>query len=160
MTGRVAVCPGSFDPITWGHVDVFRRAASVFDSVVVLVMQNAKKSAVFSPEERCEIIRKTLADVPNVSVVCSDGVCAEVAASLGACAIVKGVRSAADFDYELDMSVINRGLNAPETVFLPARPELRHVSTSIALHLYSLGADVSAYLPPAAVRALDGSAKR
>lgn len=154
---RIAVCPGSFDPVTLGHIDVFLRAAEMFDSVVVLVMQNAKKRSVFSPEERCRIIEKALGETKNVRVTYSDGICAEVARELGAAAIVKGVRSPSDFDYETDIAMINRGLGAPETVFLPANPAYRHVSTSTALHLFSLGADVSAYLPPAAIDALNSS---
>jgi len=154
MKERIAVCPGSFDPVTLGHLDVFLRAAECFDTVVVLVMQNASKKAVFSPEERCRIIRQSLPRDVNVRVVTSEGICANVARELGACAIVKGIRSQADYDYEADMAVINRGLSAPETVFLPAKPGLRHVSTSVGLHLFSPGADVSSSFPPEAVTAL------
>ena len=154
---RIAVCPGSFDPVTLGHIDIFLRAADIFDSVVVLVMQNAKKKSVFSPEERCRIIESAVGSDPRIKAVASDGICAEVARELGACAIVKGVRSPSDFDYETDIAVINRGLNAPETLFLPADPLCRHISTSTALHLYSLGADVTGYLPPAAIEALRSS---
>lgn len=154
MKERLAVCPGSFDPVTLGHIDVFLRAAECFDTVVVLVMQNASKRSVFSPEERCRLIRESLPKDVNVRAVASDGLCADVARELGACAIVKGIRSQADYDYEADMAVINRGLSAPETVFLPAKPGLRHVSTSVGLHLFSLGADVSAYFPPAVTDAL------
>lgn len=154
---RIAVCPGSFDPVTLGHIDIFLRTADIFDSVVVLVMQNAKKKSVFSPEERCRIIETAIGADPRIKVVTSSGICAEVARELGACAIVKGVRSPADFDYETDIAIINRGLNAPETLFLPANPIYRHVSTSTALHLYSLGADVTKYLPPAAIEALGSS---
>ena len=154
MKERVAVCPGSFDPVTLGHLDVFLRAAECFDTVVVLVMQNASKKAVFSPEERCRLIRESLPANTNIRVVTSGGICADAARELGACAIVKGIRSQADFDYEADMAVINRGLSAPETVFLPAKPGLRHVSTSVGLHLFSLGADVSGYFPPAVAEAL------
>ena len=154
---RIAVCPGSFDPVTLGHIDIFLRTADIFDGVVVLVMQNAKKKSVFTPEERCRIIERAIGNDPRIKVVSSDGICADVARELGACAIVKGVRSPSDFDYETDIAIINRGLNAPETLFLPANPAYRHVSTSTALHLYSLGADVSAYLPPAAIEALKSS---
>ena len=154
---RIAVCPGSFDPVTLGHLDVFLRAAKIYDSVVVLVMQNAGKKVVFTPEERCRIIEASLGNVSNIKVVTSGGMCAEVARQLGASAIVKGVRSPADFDYEADMAVINRGLGAPETVFLPAEPSLKHVSTSVALQLFNLGADVSEYFPAPAIEALKAS---
>lgn len=154
---RIAVCPGSFDPVTLGHIDIFLRTADIFDSVVVLVMQNAKKKSVFSPEERCRIIENAIGENPKIKVISSDGICADVARELGACAIVKGVRSPADFDYETDIAIINRGLGAPETLFLPANPIYRHVSTSTALHLYSLGTDVSAYLPTSAIEALKSS---
>ncbi|MBR6772555.1 MAG: pantetheine-phosphate adenylyltransferase [Clostridia bacterium] len=154
---RIAVCPGSFDPVTLGHIDIFLRTAEIFDSVVVLVMQNAKKKSVFTPEERCRIIKSAIGNDRRISVTAGSGICADFARELGACAIVKGVRSPSDFDYETDIAIINRGLNAPETLFLPANPIYRHVSTSTALHLFSLGADVSAYLPPAAIEALNSS---
>ncbi len=157
MKERIVVCPGSFDPVHLGHIEVFRRTAEIFDRVIVLVMQNAKKKSVFSPEERCRIIKESLSGPENISVVTSNGICADIARELGATAIVKGIRNSADFDYEADIAIINRGLWAPETIFIPAAPAYRHVSTSTALHLYSLGVDVSGYLPPAAIEALKKS---
>lgn len=155
MSERIAVCPGSFDPVTLGHLNIFRRTADIFDRVIVLVMQNAQKRALFTPEQRRDIILASLNGAPGISVVCSSGICADAARELGACAIVKGVRSSADFDYETDIAAVNRGLGAPETVFIPSNPIYRHVSTSTALHLYRLGTDVTSYFPSAAIDALN-----
>jgi pantetheine-phosphate adenylyltransferase len=151
---RIAVCPGSYDPITLGHVNIISRAAKVFDRVVVLVMQNHQKPCVFPLGERARIARVALSGLDNVAVDESGGLFADYAKRIGAAAVVKGVRTGGDFDYERTIAAVNASLGAPETVLIPCAPEYFHVSTSTALHLYKMGADVSAYLPEESIKAL------
>lgn len=151
---KTAICPGSFDPVTTGHIDVFRRAATMFDRVIVLVVQNAAKAPRFSLEERCELIRASLGDIKNVEVDSFDGMTTDYTKAHKIDAIVKGVRNTGDFEYETAIAAVLRSFDGPETVFLPCRPEYTHISTSTALHLYSLGQDVSAYLPQPVIDAL------
>ena len=152
---KTAICPGSFDPITTGHIDIFRRAASMFDRVTVLVVQNAAKTPRFSLEERCALIRASLADVANVTVDSFDGMTTDYTKAHNIDAIVKGVRNTADFEYETAIAAVLRSFGGPETVLLPCRPEFAHISTSTAMHLYTLGQDVSAYLPAPVIAALE-----
>ena len=152
---KTAICPGSFDPITTGHIDIFRRAASMFDRVTVLVVQNAAKTPRFSLEERCAFIRASLADVANVTVDSFDGMTTDYTKAHNIDAIVKGVRNTADFEYETAIAAVLRSFGGPETVLLPCRPEFAHISTSTAMHLYTLGQDVSAYLPAPVIAALE-----
>ena len=152
---KTAICPGSFDPITTGHIDIFRRAATMFDRVIVLVVQNAAKAPRFSLEERCELIRASLGDVANVTVDCFDGMTTDYTKAHNIDAIVKGVRNTADFEYETAIAAVLRSFGGPETVLLPCRPEFSHISTSTAMHLYTLGQDVSAYLPAPVITALE-----
>ncbi|MBQ5972562.1 MAG: pantetheine-phosphate adenylyltransferase [Oscillospiraceae bacterium] len=154
MSKGTAVCPGSFDPVTLGHLDLFRRAAAVFDRVVVLVMHNEEKPGFLDAETRVRLIRESLDGTENVSVRSASGLLAEAVRSLGADAVVKGVRNQADLEYEADMARINLSLGAPETLLLPADPALRHVSTSNGLQLFRLGADVSGFFPPAVLKEL------
>lgn len=152
---KTAICPGSFDPITTGHIDIFRRAASMFDRVTVLVVQNAAKTPRFSLEERCALIRASLADVANVTVDSFDGMTTDYTKAHNIDAIVKGVRNTADFEYETAIAAVLRSFGGPETVLLPCRSEFAHISTSTAMHLYTLGQDVSAYLPAPVIAALE-----
>jgi pantetheine-phosphate adenylyltransferase len=157
-----AVCPGSFDPVTYGHLDVIGRAAGLFDEVVVAVGVNQSKSRLFSPEERLEMLEKAVADLPNVRVEGFTGLVTEFCTEVGAQAIVKGLRSSSDFDYELPMAHMNRALTDIETVFLPASTGQSFVSSSLvkeaAMSLVcaslfmvvgGLGGDGAAFLPPA-----------
>ena len=152
---KTAICPGSFDPVTTGHIDIFRRAAAMFDRVIVLVVQNAAKAPRFSLEERCRLIRASLGDVKNIEVDSFDGMTTDYTKSHNIDAIVKGVRNTGDFEYETSIAAVLRSFDGPETVFLPCRPEFAHISTSTALHLFSLGQDVSAYLPAPVIDALN-----
>ena len=115
-----AVCPGSFDPVTYGHLDIIGRAAQLFDEVVVAVGVNQSKSRLFSPEERLEMLTAACADLPNVRVEGFTGLVTDFCSAVGAKALVKGLRSSSDFDYELPMAHMNRALTEVETVFLPA----------------------------------------
>ncbi len=126
----IAVCPGSFDPITLGHVDVVERAASMFDSVIVAVAHNAQKKYLFSDDERLELVRSAVGHLDNVSVEFVPGLLARFATEAGAVAIVKGLRGAADFDDEQAMALLNRHLSGIETVFIMGDPTLAHISSS------------------------------
>ena len=138
-----AVCPGSFDPITLGHIDIVRRAASLFDEVVVGVARNSSKAALLSVDVRVELARAALADVPGVRVEQVTGLLAEFVRSVGAVAIVKGLRGGADFDAELPMALMNRHLTGLETLFLPGDPRFEHVSSSLVREVARYGGDVT-----------------
>jgi pantetheine-phosphate adenylyltransferase len=147
MSSTRAVCPGSFDPVTRGHVDVIGRAAQLFDEVIVAVGANVGKSPLFTPAERVEMLERTCAAHPGVSVALFSGLLVDFCRDQGASAIVKGLRFAADFDYELPMAQMNRSLTGIETVFLPTAPEWAYVSSSLIREVASLGGDVAAFLP-------------
>ncbi|MBQ4547494.1 MAG: pantetheine-phosphate adenylyltransferase [Oscillospiraceae bacterium] len=145
---RKAVCPGSFDPITNGHVDIIKRAAELFDEVTVLVVTNPDKKCVFSPEERCELIAKATEEIGGIKVDCFSGLLADYVKQNGINAIVKGIRSSSDFEYEFQMALANRSL-APnaETVFITADPQNMYVSSSLIRQIAAFGGDVSDFVP-------------
>lgn len=151
---RIAVCPGSFDPFHRGHLDVVERCRGLFDEVVVAVLRNESKRPLFTVEERVGMIRELFAAPAGaagggaVRVESFSGLLVRFAEEVGARAVVKGLRNAADFDYELRMEAMNRHLSpAVETLFLPPREELRFLSSSLIKEVASLGGDVSALLP-------------
>lgn len=145
---RIAICPGSFDPVTNGHLDVVRRAASLFDQVVVLVAVNSEKKGLFTADERCALLRRVTADLPNVLVESDSGLLADYARQKGAAAIVKGLRAMSDFEYEFQMALTNRKLNpAVETVFLTTTAEYMYVSSSLVKEVARLGGDISPFVP-------------
>lgn len=129
---KIAVCPGSFDPITVGHLDLVERGAALFDQVILCVMVNGEKHPMFTPEERLEMARAALSHIPNASAEAWDGLLADFAREKGACALIKGVRNGIDFEWEYQMAQINRGL-LPEldTLLLPARAEHLHISSTM-----------------------------
>lgn len=142
-----AVCPGSFDPVTLGHVDVFERAAAQFDDVIVAVLVNPNKSGMFTAEERIELIRESTTHLPNVSVESGSGLVVDFARSRGLTAIVKGLRSGTDFEYELQMAQMNKHVAGVDTFFVGATPRYSFVSSSLAKEVALLGGDVSELLP-------------
>jgi pantetheine-phosphate adenylyltransferase len=145
---RLAVCPGSFDPVTNGHVDVIRRAAGLFDEVVVAVLGNPAKRGLFDVPERVELIEASLAGLPGVRVdAVGGGLLVDYCRSIGASAVVKGLRSGTDFAYELPMALMNRHLTGLETVFLPGDPTLEHVSSSLVKEVAAHGGDVRGLVP-------------
>ena len=148
---RIAVCPGSFDPITLGHLDIIRRAASLFDRVLVCVMTNGEKDrGMFSPQRRLGLVRLAVAELPNVEAELWQGLLAEYARERGASFLVKGVRCGTDFDNEYQMAWINQGLWANlETVLLPARPQFIYFSSTMAREMVRYGQDLTKYLPSA-----------
>ena len=152
---RRAVCPGSFDPIHNGHVEVIARAASLFDEVIVAVSTNYAKKYRFSAEERLELAAETLGSLRGVSVVpMGEGLLAEFCREHGANAIVKGLRSVQDYQYELPMAVMNRHLTGVETVFLPAEGSYTHLSSSLIKEVAALGGDISEYVPGVVLKRL------
>ncbi len=144
---RRAVCPGSFDPVTLGHLDIVRRASILFDEVVVAVGVNVSKSRLFSAEERLAMLQQGVAGLDNVRVEGFTGLITTYCREAGAEAIVKGLRSGTDFDYELQMAQMNTHLTGVETVFLPADPRQTFVSSSLVKEVASYGGDVSALVP-------------
>ena len=148
---RTAICPGSFDPITLGHLDVVRRAAKLFDQVIVLVLSNGEKDrGMFAPRRRLELAKLAVDGLPNVEADLWTGLLADYARQKVACALVKGVRNGTDFDWENQMAWINQGLRPElETVLLPARPEFIYFSSTMAREMIRYGQDLTRYLPSA-----------
>ena len=144
---RRAVCPGSFDPDTNGHIDIVRRASSLFDEVVVAVGVNASKNRLFTPEERMEMLRDSVAEFSNVTVDGFAGLLTSFCAERGIHAIVKGLRAVSDFDYELQMAQMNASLTDVETVFVPTSPEYSFLASSLVKEVATFGGDVSALVP-------------
>lgn len=144
-----AVCPGSFDPITRGHLDIISRAAEVFSEVVVAVGHNTTKNYMFNFEERIALARDAVAELENVQVEPINGLLVDFCREHGARVIVKGVRFGSDFDYELQMSQLNRQLSGIETVLLPAGREFGTISSSMLREVAHNGADISAFVTPA-----------
>ena len=142
------VCPGSFDPVTVGHVDVVRRASALFDEVVVAVMTNPAKQSTFSLEERLDLLRAALAGIDGVRVVdAGGGLLVDFCTRVGAGAVVKGLRSGTDVAYEMPMALMNRHLSGLETVFLPGDPTLEHISSSLVKEVAAHGGDVTGMVP-------------
>ncbi|GAA1610517.1 pantetheine-phosphate adenylyltransferase [Leucobacter chromiireducens] len=157
---KIAVVPGSFDPVTLGHLDVIRRAAGVFDEVHVLVVHNPGKNAMLPLSERVGLIKKSLEedpDIPDNILVASwsVGLLVDYCTEVGASVLVKGIRSQIDVAYETPMVLMNRSLAGVETVFMLPDPAHAHVSSTLVRQVASLGGDVSPYVPPAVARFLD-----
>jgi pantetheine-phosphate adenylyltransferase len=141
-----AVCPGSFDPVTLGHVDVVRRAAAMFDELVVAVAVNPNKQGLFTVDERRGLLADTFADLPNVTTAAFSGLLVDWCREQGVGVIAKGLRSGTDYAYELPMAHMNRHLTGVDTVFLSASPEHTFVSSSLVKEVARGGGDVSAFL--------------
>lgn len=143
-----AICPGSFCPVTKGHLDIFERAAELFDEVIVLVVENPDKKCMFTMEERCEMIRRSVGENEKIRVESFCGLLADYVKDNHVNAIVKGLRSSSDFDYEFPMALANKAL-APdaETVFLTGKPENMFVSSSLVRQVAAYGGDISAFVP-------------
>ena len=145
---KLAMCPGSFDPVTIGHLDIIGRARNIFDHVIVAVMVNPEKHTMFTTEERIALIQKCTKDMEDVEVVSFDGLLADYAKMRGATAIVKGLRAMSDFEYEFQQALTNRKLNPElETVFMITRAENMFLSSSIVKQIASFGGDVSNFVP-------------
>lgn len=149
---KICICPGSFDPVTVGHIDIITRASKLFDKVIVTVMVNSSKknTSVFSVEERTDFIRRATTAIPNVEVDSSTGLLAEYAKQKGACAIVKGLRAVSDYDYEFQQALMNKTINSEtETIFLVTDSENMFLSSSVVKEVCRLGGDISPFVPEA-----------
>ncbi|WP_044973794.1 pantetheine-phosphate adenylyltransferase [Ruminococcus sp. HUN007] len=145
---RIAVCPGSFDPVTFGHIDIFTRASTLFDKVIILVSTNLSKQPLFTPTERIKMIMDVTAGMDNVVIDILDGLLADYVREVGACAIVKGLRAVSDFEYEFQMALANKKLYPDaETVFLTTSTENMYLSSSVVKQIAAFGGDISSFVP-------------
>lgn len=145
---RIAVCPGSFDPVTCGHRDIIQRAAKLFDKVIVAVSVNAVKGSSFSAIERVKLIEKATFELDNVVIDICDGLLADYVKRVGACAIIKGLRAVSDFEYEFQMALANKMLYAgAETLFLTTSSENMYLSSSLVKQIGAFGGDISPFVP-------------
>jgi pantetheine-phosphate adenylyltransferase len=144
---RRAACPGSFDPVTNGHIDIIERASHLFDEVVVAVGVNKSKNRLFTPEERIDMLEESCSGFPNVRVASFDGLLTDFCKAQQVVAIVKGLRAVSDFDYELQMAQMNSSLAAIETVFVPTSPEYSFLASSLVKEVATFGGDVSSLVP-------------
>lgn len=146
---RIAVCPGSFDPVTYGHLDIIIRTARLFDKVYVAVLDNPNKKALFSVEERLEMLRSSTREVGGVTCESFTGLVVDYASRRGAIAIVRGLRAVTDFEYEFKMASVNAQLARPiETVFMMTNNEYAFISSSAVKEVAQFGGDVSQWVPP------------
>jgi pantetheine-phosphate adenylyltransferase len=149
---KIAIYPGSFDPITSGHLNIIRRAAAIFDRLIVCVMVNSAKNPMFTQTERVEMIRKVTSDLPNVEVDHSGELLAEYAREKGNCVIVKGLRAGSDFENEFQMALINHKINQElDTVFLTAEHQFTYLSSSMVKELAFYNVELSGFLPDAII---------
>ncbi|MEV4411787.1 pantetheine-phosphate adenylyltransferase [Catellatospora sp. NPDC049609] len=151
---RRAVCPGSFDPCTRGHLDIIDRSARLFDEVIIAVLVNQNKQGLFSVEERLEILREVTKNLPNVRVEAFRGLLVDYCRDNDAQVVVKGIRAVSDFDYELQMAQMNIGLSGVETLFMPTNPLYSFVASSLVKEIAKWGGDVSSFVPELVERRL------
>lgn len=150
---KIAICPGSFNPITLGHLDIIRRASKMFDHVIVAVLQNSSKVCDFSVEERVDMIKDSIKDLKNVSADSFDGLLAEYTKIKKASVIVKGLRAMSDFEYEFQMALVNQRINPEvETVFLTTSSEYMFLSSSVVREVAAHGGDISQFVPDVIVQ--------
>ena len=145
---RKAVCPGSFDPVTNGHVDVFTRAAALFDEVTIAVLINKTKASMFTVEERIDMLEESVGGLGNIRVEAFHGLLVDFCRSRQIPVIVKGLRAVSDFDYELQMAQMNHGLTGIETLFVSTNPLYSYLSSSLVKEVATFGGDVSSLVPP------------
>ncbi|MGH8960730.1 MAG: pantetheine-phosphate adenylyltransferase [Jatrophihabitantaceae bacterium] len=144
---RRVLCPGSFDPVTNGHIDIIGRAADLYDEVVVAVFVNQSKSGLFTVDERRDMLTEVTADYPNVSIDTFEGLVVDYCRDHDIPVIVKGLRAVSDFDYELQMAQMNRGLAGIDTLFMPTNPEYSFLASSLVKEIAKWGGDVSSLVP-------------
>lgn len=152
---RTVIYPGSFDPVTNGHLDVARRAARIFDRIVIAVACNLEKNPLFSFEERKALLSETCKDIPNKEVVMFNGLLVDAVPRFDACAVIRGIRAVSDFEYEFQMALMNRELSARcETLFMMPSPEYSYVSSRLIKEIAMCGGDISMFVPPAVADAI------
>lgn len=157
-TPRIALYPGSFDGLTYGHLDLIKRGSKLFDKLIVGVAQNSRKSAWFSIEERLQLLQECCEKWPNVEPAQIEGLTVETSHRLGAQFIVRGLRAVSDFEFEFQLAIMNHQLQPQvETIFLAPSPEYIFLSSSMVKEVWSLGGDVSRFVPPPVLRALERS---
>jgi pantetheine-phosphate adenylyltransferase len=153
--GLTALCPGTFDPVTNGHLDIIGRASQTFETVVVGALENPSKQPMFTLEERVSMLKEACASMPNVTVVSFRGLLVDFARSQGDAAIVKGLRAVSDYEYEIQMAQMNHRLAGVETLFMPTSPNWSFLSPSLVKEVAQLGGDVSGLVPDHVRAALD-----
>jgi len=146
--GLTALCPGTFDPVTNGHLDIIERAGERFDTLVVGVLDNPAKQPLFGIEERVQLLKEVTASLGNVQVSSFSGLLVEYATSVGAQVIVKGLRAVTDFEYEIQMAQMNHRLSGMETLFMPTSPQWSYISSSLVKEVARFGGDVTGLVPP------------
>jgi pantetheine-phosphate adenylyltransferase len=151
---RRALCPGSFDPVTNGHIDIISRTASLYDEVVVAVFVNQSKSGLFDVNERRDMLLEVTAAYPNVTIDTFEGLVVDYCRDHDIPVIVKGLRAVSDFDYELQMAQMNRGLAGVDTLFMPTNPEYSFLASSLVKEIAKWGGDVAALVPPNVLKRL------
>jgi pantetheine-phosphate adenylyltransferase len=151
---RRAVCPGSFDPVTNGHLDIIGRAAQLYDELTVAVFVNQSKSSLFSVDERRGLLEEVTAQYGNVRIDSFQGLVVDYCRDHGIAVIVKGLRAVSDFDYELQMAQMNRGLAGIDTLFMPTNPEYSFLASSLVKEIAKWGGDVAALVPPNVLKRL------
>ncbi len=156
---RRAVCPGSFDPVTNGHLDIIGRAAGLYDVLIVAVFVNESKRSMFTVDERREMLAEATAEYPNVRIDAFQGLVVHYCATHDIPVIVKGLRAVSDFDYELQMAQMNRGLAGVDTLFMPTNPEYSFLASSLVKEIAKWGGDVSGLVPPLVSKRLEARAK-
>ena len=153
---RIAVYPGTFDPITNGHLDLVKRASQIFDKIIIAVSNNPHKTPLFSIQERRDLIAQIVESMENIEVDLFDGLLVDYASGKGACALIRGLRAVSDFEYEFQMALMNRKLKPDlETVYLMPSEEYTYINSTIAKEIARLGGDVSCFLPKQVVAALN-----
>lgn len=158
---RSAVYPGSFDPVTKGHIDIIKRSSKMFDKLYISVLNNSSKKCVFTIEERMEMLRKCTADIPNVEICTFDGLLINHAQQLGVISIIRGLRAVTDFEYEFQMALTNRKLNKNiETTFLVTNSKYVYLSSSIVKEIASNNGDISDFVHPAVLKDIEERFKK
>jgi len=161
MSGKIAVYPGSFDPITYGHLDIISRGLKIFDEVIIAVAENPTKKALFTTEERVELIREVLADNGRAKVDTFGGLLMDYVLGKGATVIIRGLRAVSDFEYEFQIAQMNRGISPDvETLFMMTSVQFSYLSSSIVKEVSSLNGPVDGLVPPIVKKALDSKYDR
>lgn len=152
---RTVIYPGSFDPVTNGHLDVARRAARIFDRVVIAVARNSEKNPLFTIEERLALLEKTTCDIPNKEIVTFQGLLVDAINTFNACAVIRGIRAVSDFEYEFQMALMNRALNSEcETLFMMPSPEYSYVSSRLIKEIAVNRGDITPFVPAQVAQAI------
>ena len=148
MKRKIAIVPGSFDPITYGHIDIIKRSSELFDEIIVAILVNPDKKYLFSLDERVEMIEETIKDIPNVRVDAFSGLLVNYAKKVGSSVIVRGLRAVSDFEYEMQLTFMNKALDEGiETFYMMANTQYSFISSSIVKGVSGFGADLSKFVP-------------